>query len=159
MATDLLTDAEEMEAAMEVPESTEPLTLQFAELEIRRRQLEEQLKSIKRQSDAVELRLLDQMAETGVTSCRVRVDVDGVECSLTLYLKREFFCNKKSEVDPDYFCEVLKRNGLGYLVKDGYSGASLKSKLAEWRNEGVEIPEELSALMNIHEPYVLRTRK
>jgi hypothetical protein len=45
------------------------------------------------------------------------------------------------------------------MVSDGYNASSLKSKVKEYQDQGLEVPESLAGLLNIGEVPRLATRK
>lgn len=121
------------------------------ELELRRRELEDQLKVIAEEYKQLESSLIDQFADAGMQNARA--------AGLTFYIRMDRYCSKKSEFTSDQVCECLTRNGLGYMVSDSYNAASLKSKFKEWGDDGVTPPADLAAMMNIGEIARLATRK
>lgn len=121
------------------------------ELELRRRELEDELKIIAEEYKQLESSLIDQFADAGMQNARAS--------GLTFYVRMDRYCSKKSEFTSDQVCQCLTRNGLGYMVADSYNAASLKSKFKEWQELGVEPPADLAGMMNIGEVARLATRK
>ncbi len=78
---------------------------------------------------------------------------------LTLYVAVDKFVNKKGGVDTAEFCEVLRDCGLGDMVGDSYSSATLKARVLEWMEQGVDIPESIRERLSIGEVYRLKARK
>lgn len=78
---------------------------------------------------------------------------------LTLYIAVDRFVNKKGGVDTADFCETLRECGLGDMVGDSYSSASLKARVLEWMEQGVEIPEAIRERLSIGEVFRLKSRK
>lgn len=135
-------------------ENATPLLRRFAELQLKRRELEDALDVVTKQVAALEPQVLESFVDQGITSANV--------CGLCCYVKTDLYVSKRADKDgatTEALCEALTEVGLGYMVKDGYSASSLKSKVAEWRKDGVEIPERLAKLLNVGEIIKVQTRK
>jgi hypothetical protein len=127
---------------------------EFVDLELRKREKEADLEMISDRFKTVEPQLREQMAALGMQNARCR--------GLTVYVKRDRYVSKKSEADgvtTERLIEVLRECGLGYIVREAYQANSLKAKLVEWLTEGVEVPEQLAACLNVGESVRLATRK
>lgn len=141
-----------VEAGEEAPPASMVENLkEYARLANELRRVDAETEALKVQARAVEARLLDQFADSGCKSARVG--------DLTLYVRMDRYVSKRGEVDTDRVCRALRACGLGYMVSDGYNASSLKSKIKEYQDEGVEVPGELAELLNIGEVPRLATRK
>lgn len=127
------------------------LLKRYTELENERRKHTEQCEALADQIKPLEEALLEAFAEAGLQNARAN--------GLTVFIRTDRFVSKKGEVSTDVICEKLKELGCGYMVKEGYSAASLKAKVAEWQVEGVEIPAELAGMLNIGEVARITSRK
>ncbi|MGH7743706.1 MAG: hypothetical protein ACREQ5_02650 [Candidatus Dormibacteria bacterium] len=130
------------------------LLRRFAELSIRRGVLDAELEVVRKEIAGIEPQLLESFADQGIQNCNI--------LGQCIYVRSDLYVSKKADKDgvtTDDVCKALAKCGLGYMVKDGYSAASLKSKVAEWRKEGVEIPETLATLLNVGETCRLAARK
>lgn len=127
------------------------LLTEYVALEKERREHEERLEIIAERCRQLEEPLLNYFADTGMQNARVS--------DLTVFIKTDRFVSKRGEVTTEQVCQALRDCGLGYMVSDGYSAQSLKSKVREWQEAGVEVPERLAALLNIGEVSRLATRK
>jgi hypothetical protein len=126
----------------------------YAKLANHRRDLEADLKSVKEQMAGMEQSLIEEMSLNGIENMRVE--------GLVIYPTVETHVSKKSDESGatiEVLCETLRQCGLGYMVKDGYSASSLKSKIREWRSEGIEIPPALAGLLNCVDIVTLTTRR
>lgn len=127
------------------------LLTEFVALEKERREHEDRLKIIQERVGQIQEPLLNHFADTGIQNARVG--------DLTAYVRMDRYCSKKSEASTEAICQVLRESGLGYMVSDGYNASSLKSKIKEYIDNEIEIPESLSSLLNIGEIPRLATRK
>jgi hypothetical protein len=107
----------------------------YASLEKERRELENRLKAVKAQMADLQDIILEGMMERGET----RYTMQG----LTFSPRHEFFVSKAEGFDSEKVCEVLKEQGFGDFVKEGYSTAGLKgwisSRKKELEAEGVKV--------------------
>lgn len=124
---------------------------EFVQLENERREHEERLKVISTRVGELQEPLLNYFADTGMQNARVG--------DLTVYIRMDRYCSKKAEASTEQVCEALRDCGLGYMVADGYNASSLKSKVKEYTDNEVEVPQRLAELLNIGEVPRLATRK
>lgn len=142
---------------MTTAELTEPvagfqeLLAEFVALENERREHENRLKIISERVGQLQPVLLDQFADAGMQNARIG--------DLTVYIRTDRYVSKRGDVSTEQVCGVLRDCGLGYMVSDGYNAMSLKSKIKEYQDSGVEVPQELAAVLNIGEAFRLATRK
>lgn len=151
MSTEQLKEMEAMLAAEPQPAALRELLAEFVALEIERREHEDKLKVIAERLAKINEPLLDAFADSGIQNAKVN--------GLTVYVRMDRYCSKKSDASTEQVCAALKTCGLGYMVSDGYNAQSLKSKVKEWQDNGVEVPAALSGLLNIGEVPRLATRK
>lgn len=123
----------------------------FARLENYRRELEEALQWCKQESKKLAEPLMEDMSLHGIQN----MNVEG----LSVHQRRDFYCNKRGGVSTEDLCEVLRQHGLEYMVKEGYSASSLKAKIKELVEDGVELPSDLEELLNYGELTRLVTTK
>lgn len=152
----MTTESQEMAAALEADLSATPPTFQaqiaeYVALEKRRRELEAELEATNTKIAPLQASLLEQFADLGMQSA----NVDG----LTVYVRCDRYVSKRQGVATESVCEALRQCGLGYMVSDGYNAMSLKSKIKEYQEQGIEVPAALGELLNIGELPRLVTRK
>jgi hypothetical protein len=78
----------------------------------------------------------------------VNVEIDGQR--FNVHQRTDFWCNKKADkegVTTQDVCDALEECGLGDMVSDGYSAASVKARVKEWVENGVEIPAQLAKVL------------
>lgn len=141
-------------------EQTEPVEVEkpfaermaeFAALQIRRRDVEAELETIKAKSKVLEADLLEEMSQNGI---------DNMRCGgLTIYKRTDLYVTKRADVETAELVAIMKSIGLGYLVSEGYAPQSLKSVIREHEKAGTEIPEQLAQRLNIGHEVKLATRK
>jgi len=127
---------------------------EYASLTARKRDVEDELKCITGQLAAMELPLLEEMGLLGIESTKVN--------GFTLFTRTDRFVSKRSKkegVTTEIVCERLKAVGLDYMVSDGYSASSLKSKVCEWLDEGHDVPQPLAEVINVTTKMRLVARK
>ena len=134
-----------------LPEGFQRRMKYFAQLQNARRDLEAALGAVERLAAVMEPGLLEEMSLAGIENLRC--------VGLTLFPRTDRYVSKCGEVETQTICDVLTELGMGYMVKDGYSAQSLKSKVAEWINEGHEVPPRLAGLLNIGTVTRLGSRK
>ena len=121
--------------------SPDVLLDRFVVLENDKRELEVKLERIKTELKRIQPHLLDDWADRGIQNMKVR--------GRTVYIRNDFFCNKKGGVDTADICEALTEAGCGYMVKEGYAPATLKSRVKDWLADGEDqVPEALAAMLN-----------
>lgn len=123
----------------------------FVELENERRDLELRLDAVKGEAGKLQAALIEQFADMGMQNAKVG--------DLTVYVRTDRYVSKRADVETETVCAALRDCGLGYMVADGYNPQSLKSKIKEYQDQGIEVPESLAALLNIGETPRLATRK
>jgi len=52
--------------------------------------------------------------------------------------------------------EALRKAGLGHMIKDGYSGQTLKSYLAELGRDGLPVPDAIADVVVLKTDYEIR---
>lgn len=125
----------------------------YARLALAKRDAGEHLDRIKARMTELEPHLIEEMQINGVD----RQTVDG----MTIFPQSDIHVNKKPEkegVTTDMVCDALRACGCAYMVSEGFSASSLKSKVREWRSEGIELPEALARVVNVFESTKLVTR-
>lgn len=123
----------------------------FVVLEKRRRLLEAELTTIKKDAAALGEKIIDEWAERPQTQAKV----DG----LTVYISADFWCSKKPEVDSEAVCKALRASGLKDMVKLGYAAPSIRAWVKERIQSGSDLPKRLEAVLNHGEQMRLKTRK
>ncbi len=126
----------------------------FAQLSLAKRDADDRLDAIKAKIAELEPHLLEEMAMNGIDRQTV--------LGLTIFPRTDLVVNKKSDKDgvtTEDVCQAMREAGLGYMISEGYSSASLKSKIKEYREQGVEIPEGLLSKLVVFEKLTLTTRK
>lgn len=99
----------------------------------------------------LDAKLQEAMLEKGSTSFNVNGN--------TVFLSREIRANKNPAVDENTFYERLRAAGLGDFVTKTVSA----SRLAGWARELIDadqpIPDDLAAVINVHQMYKVGVRK
>lgn len=139
------------ETFAETPATFQAMLAEFVGLEHERREHEEKLKVIAERTAKLQEALLDQFADLGLQNASVK--------GLTVYVRMDRYVSKAKDATTDAVCHALRECGCGYMVSDGYNAQSLKSKVKEWQDAGVEVPAALAGLLNIGEIPRLATRK
>lgn len=134
-----------------IPATFQSLLSEFVDLEGERREHEERLKVIAEKAGKLSEELLNQFADLGLQNAKVK--------GLTVYVRMDRYVSKAQGVATETVCETLREIGCGYMVGDSYNAMSLKSKVREWIDQGIEVPPVLSKLLNIGEIPRLATRK
>lgn len=142
---------EEQSEPIEVERTFQERMAEFAALQLRRRDVESELETIKAKSRDLEKDLLEEMSQNGI---------DNMRCNgLTIYRRTDLYVTKRADVETAELVAVMKNIGLGYLVSEGYSAQSLKSVIREHEKDGTEIPAQLVERLNIGHEVKLATRK
>lgn len=131
--------------------SFDEMLSEFIALRKEKDDLESDLKRISSRMSELEPMIVEGFGERGMQN----VNKDGI----TLYLAIDRFVNKKTGVETEEICEALREAGLGDMVSDSYSSASLKARVLEWKANDVAIPERLADCITVGEVYRLRSRK
>ena len=146
-----VTQAFEKKETRPHPAKFRPATKRYVELELRRRELEDELKAVKAEARGLEEEILNQFADLGCQN----MNVDG----LTLYIRQERWYGKKPDVTAEQVCDALNQCGFAYLVKEGYNANSLRGALNELVKNDEPIPEPLERLLNTEPVSKLGSRK
>ena len=125
--------------------ATNPIS-RLVELDVRKRELEEELKGISEERAAIEEQLLDKWAEEGVQNMRVN--------GMTVYLHRQLWASVKPD-EKSRAIDIFEANGM----KDMLSVNT--QTLSAWVREQEEggIPEAIKEILNTEERFAIRTRR
>jgi hypothetical protein len=107
----------------------------YADLADRLRDASAEVDCVKEKMKELEGPILEAMKTADMDSAHIK--------GLTVYRRTDHYVSKRGGVDTQDVCDLLKKHGLEYLVKDGYSGSALKAKIREWQEEGTNIPVSL----------------
>lgn len=121
----------------------------FAELTEIKRGLDQQLRTIQDQLNAVEEAAIDDMALAGVHS----LTVDG----MTVYRQREFYARRKEGIGIEHLVAEFAGAGLSHML--GLSWQTLKAAAREWAENEETMPQAVKDLCDIGETTRLRCRK
>lgn len=158
-------DTEAKIAVGVVPTLPEKLAA-FVQLKKWQDQIDELLGYAKEQSELLASPIMEEMAECGMQNANV-----GGMCVFTASTK---FVSKKKEFSTAQICALLTEVGLGDLVANDYSAASLKSRVLEKIVDAADpdnvmetiqevaaraLPEKLAAAINVGEVKKLTARK
>ena len=137
------------------------LMKKYADLEVRRRELENDLKDVERQMSEMQADLLILMADTGID----KTTINGI----TFYPKRRLFgaivegCTKADVAD------ALIASDLGDFVQNTYNANTLNGYVASFDRESDEpltpgqlkqmLPEPLRAVLNVGEVWSIAAQK
>lgn len=141
----------ESDADTPVGDNLGALLKRYTELENERRKHADRTDELAAIIKPLEEALLEAFAEAGLQNARAN--------GLTVFIRTDRFVSKKGEFSTEAICEKLKELGCAYMVKEGYSASSLKAKVTEWQNEGVTVPADLAAMLNIGEIARITSRK
>jgi hypothetical protein len=108
------------------------------EIEHRLREIAEEEERLKKERQSLEQTLLDQWADRG----QQRATVGG----LTVYVRQDFYCNKRAGVPTQRVCEILQMVGLGAMVAEAYNAQSLKARVKEMVAED-QVPAALEEVL------------
>jgi hypothetical protein len=97
---------------------------QLVDLEVRKARLEDELKGIKREIEALWSPILLDITRAGVKSIPLK-------SGARLQPYRTLFCNKASGIPTELATDALKRAGLAYMVGESYAPGKLKEWLRE----------------------------
>jgi len=110
--------------------------------------LSAKMEAVKEEMDNVASRILEQFIDSGTAGIKRE---DGVN----VHLKKQIFASRLKGMNPVEFNEILKKNGLEYLVKEQYSASKLSALVRELDSEGQELPEAVEKVVKIHERFSL----
>lgn len=144
----------------------------FAELTMKKRELGAQIKSIGKELDELEQKVIDDYVELGTTSMRTSLG----DNNFTVHLTTDVFAGplksgvddsgdpKSTEQDWEIACAALREIGLGELVGERFHAQSLGSWLKEFREEHGpkwkdDLPEEVAEALRLGERPRVRVRK
>lgn len=122
----------------------------FTELETLRRKLQEELRAVEAESQAIETELMAEFERSGIQNMKVN--------GLTVYLHRQVWANARNG-DYEGACTALLEAGLPELVERRFNTNRLSAWVRERTKEGEELPETLKQSLEISERFSLRTRK
>ena len=119
-------------------------------LDQQRKDLEEDIEVIKKRRAELETEILDDMAESGISSLKI----DGK----TVYLKRELWCSPR---DGDRYKAVgyLKKAGMDFYLEEKFSAHSLSAYVREQDKAGEPLPAGFDDAFKVSETFKVRVRK
>lgn len=144
---------------------------EYVELDARKAELEAELEKVKDRLGELAESISADWVEAGIQNMQVN--------GRTLYLAREFFCNKRGEIPMEAAVEAIRASGLTDLIQIGYNAARVKSwareqieqARAEWSERFTKgevgsqpspeecLPEPLRPVFQVAEVHRLRCRK
>lgn len=116
-----------------------PLEAKLVELEIQRRQLESELEEMKKRAAKLQAEILERWLDAGIQNMKI--------AGRSVYIRHDFYCNKRPEFTQAQICDELVRCGLSELVTTGYNASALKARVREMAENG-QVPPELMAMLN-----------
>jgi hypothetical protein len=122
----------------------------FVALEARRKELEQEIDTIKAEAAELEQSLMPEFEQEGVD----RISVDG----RTVYVERKLWAKAKNG-DKQAVCTALKRARLGDFVQLSYNSNSLSGFIRELDREGRAMSPGLAKVLEVSEVFKLRTRR
>jgi hypothetical protein len=135
------------------PDSFVALARQFATLDSERRELEDRVKTIKEECQALEAQLVLAFENHDIAGpIKLR------DLGLAVYVHRSRYASADSEHLPELRA-ALEANGLGHFVKPAISAQTLSAWAREVEEAGGEIPEEIGRYVKLATIYRIRTRK
>ena len=121
------------------PARPDPLD-EYVALTLELRELTAQQEAIKKRLAALEEPLIEGWAERGIEHVATRHG--------TLYVRKDFYCSKKSGVDTPQILRVLRDCGLGSMEEPTYNAARLKAQVREWTADGTDyVPHTLRQVL------------
>lgn len=139
----------------------------YAYLDAKKKDLENRLNAVKKELSELEASLLDEMAEEGVPSLKVKVkNDDGTESTRTVYQRRELWAGYADGYEKQDLCEALKQAGLDDMVTETFNTNTLSAYVREF-NDGDKdteeiiknLPENIQPYIKVSEKYKVRTTK
>ncbi len=125
------------------------LLQEFVNMDKQKRELDTDLKQIKKRLEELEPVLLDQLAQAGIQNMKI----DGV----TVYILRQLWA--QALASNEEICEALRAAGLQDYVKEGYNSQSISAYFRELEKQDEPLPSELAGKIGTTEKFSLRTRK
>lgn len=139
---------DEPENTPETPSDLE----EYITLEKENRKIKDRQDAIKKRMATLSTRLLDEWADSGQTNAKIQ--------GFTVFVANKFWCSKRTGVAMGDLCDVLKKEGLGRLVAEGYAPSGLKSWIKEQiETDGAEVPDNIKAIVNFDTKPTLGVRK
>lgn len=127
------------------------LLKRYVDLEKEKRQINKRLKEIHVEMTDVGPKLCDQMVHANLQ----HIKTDGY----TVYLMNRRQVGRQPEVSAEDANAALEQFGWGYLVKDQYSPAALKSKVIEIIDDDEQqLPEGFDSTFKVYEETVAAVR-
>ncbi len=133
----------------------------YADLEVRRRELENDLKEVTRQMDEMEPAVLAHMADNGID----KATINGV----TFFPKRRLFGSIVEGCSKADVADALIAADLGDFVQNTYNANTLNGYIASFDRESDEaltpaqlkqmLPEALRSVLNIGEVWSVAAQK
>ena len=123
----------------------------FVKLEKQRRKIEDALKKIKADIEAVHGPSLEYFQSKGIQ----RQTIDG----LTVHLRRELWASKLAAVTHSEACDALKEAGLGDFTGERINNQGLSAYVRELDSQDQELPATLEGIIKVSEVFKLGTRK
>lgn len=139
----------------------------YAELDAKKKDLENRLSAVKRELAQIEEQLLDEMSEEGVPSLKINIEnSDGTQSTRTVYQRRELWAGYAEDFTKQDLCEALKHAGLEDMVTETFNTNTLSAYIREYdeNNQSTEeivkqLPAEIQPYIKVSEKYKIRTRK
>lgn len=126
------------------------LAQHYADLTMRRRAIEEELKRVQEEVALVEQELLDEMARAGVSRINLPENL--------IHLQRQLWAYPANG-DAERTADALKRAGVGELVSETVNVHKLSSYVRELERDGREMPGELVDFIDVKDRYRAIVRK
>jgi hypothetical protein len=112
----------------------------LAEIDTRLGELDDEVERLKKERAPLEANILEEWIDRGIQNSRIN--------GRTVFIRRDFVCGKRAGTDTDQVCRILKDEGLGRLVAEGYNANSLKAWVKEQIEGGADLPQSLADVLS-----------
>lgn len=123
---------------------------EYIRLHRRKKEIEGELKRVKKDMEDLEQTVLDDMVKDGVGNMKIRDQM--------LYIHRQLWASPKAG-ETEQVCDALRELGHDDLVQERINTQSLSALVREWDDIGEPIPAVLEPHVNASEKFSLRVRK
>jgi hypothetical protein len=131
------------------------LISQFVSLTVKKRELKERLQEIEQELDRLNSPIIDGLLDAGIASQTVW-SADGVR--YTVAPRKQFWARPQlGGMQP--LCDAMKAYGAPDLVREQINVMQLTAWVREHREQGLSIPAEVEAQLQITETPEIRVRR
>lgn len=121
----------------------------------RKRDLQAELEAVQQRIDALSEQWVAEAALEGVGS--LPIDVDGERA--TVYVHRQLWARRRSEVEDERFLAALRAHGLGWTIRESANVQTLSAWCRERKAAGEPVDGALAEVMEVSEEVGARVRR